>query len=110
MESENNKRGGREHYFNLIHYKKIAADNWEIFKPLLAYKPGGNSKDKQLAWMDFLNEKRNEVMHASSGKYIASDELNELKLYSDWFKANQQNAFGIDGDEDEESEDAGTSD
>lgn len=92
MENDNDKRGGREHYFNLIHYRKIAADNWDLFRPLFGYKAAGNSKEKQLSWLDFVNEKRNELYHASSGIYIASDELAELRLYLEWFVENRQSA------------------
>ena len=36
-EEEGGKRGGRENYFDLIHYRKIILDNWGIFEKILGH-------------------------------------------------------------------------
>lgn len=82
-ERDDGKRGGKEFYFDLIDYKKIATDNWELFEPLLAYGRKG-SKDKRTHWLDFLNEKRNLLYHSSSGISVSLDVLNQLQEYEDW--------------------------
>jgi len=81
-EEDDHQRGGYEYYFDLIDYPKIAAHNWTLFQPLLGYGLGG--KDKQLSWMNFVNLKRNVVSHASSGKTLSSEELNQLEEYEHW--------------------------
>ena len=34
FEDDNGKRGGREYYFDLIDYRKIATENWSLFEDL----------------------------------------------------------------------------
>lgn len=82
-EKDDGKRGGKEYYFDLIDYKKIAMENWDIFEPLLANGKKG-SKDKRTEWLDFLNEKRNILFHSSSGISISLDALNQLQEYEEW--------------------------
>ncbi|MEW6183305.1 MAG: DGQHR domain-containing protein [Bacillota bacterium] len=82
-EKDDGKRGGKEYYFDLIDYKKIAVENWDIFEPLLANGKKG-SKDKRTEWLDFLNEKRNILFHSSSGISISLDALNQLQEYEKW--------------------------
>jgi hypothetical protein len=54
MEEEKNKRGGKEYYFDLIDYRKIIADNWNLFEKVFAF--GKGNKDKRTEWLDFVNE------------------------------------------------------
>lgn len=82
-EEDDGKRGGKEYYFDLIHYKKIAMDNWDVFEPLLAYGNKGN-KDVRTSWLDFLNEQRKIVSHKSSGATVTFDALNQLHEYEKW--------------------------
>lgn len=44
FEDEDGKRGGKEYYFDLIDYRSIAVNNWELFEPLLAYGKSGNKR------------------------------------------------------------------
>jgi hypothetical protein len=66
---------------NLIHYRKIATEHWDIFKDLLGFGKPGASKDKQTAWMNELNEKRKIVSHASSAISLSLEDLTQLQEY-----------------------------
>jgi DGQHR domain-containing protein len=81
-EEDDHQRGGYEYYFDFVDYLKIAANNWELFQPILGYGTGG--KEKQLAWLSFVNLKRNIVFHVSTGKTLTIDELNQLEQYGQW--------------------------
>jgi DNA sulfur modification protein DndB len=83
-EEEDGKRGGVEHYFDLIHYKKIISDNWNLFKDIFGY--GKGNKDKQSEWIGEINEMRKIVSHASSGKMVSMEELQKLQTYHEWLK------------------------
>ena len=81
-EEDDHSRGGYEYYFDLVDYPKIVLHQWTLLQPLLGYGSGG--KEKQLSWMNFVNLKRNIVSHASSGKTLSPDELNQLEQYEQW--------------------------
>ncbi len=83
-EEDNGKRGGKEFYFDLIHYKKIVIepDNWPLFDSTLGYEKG--SKDQKTRWIDFVNEKRKIVSHASSGINISFEDLDQIEHYGEW--------------------------
>jgi DGQHR domain-containing protein len=83
-EDDDHQRGGYEYYFDLIDYPKIALHNWQIFQPILGYGSGG--KEKQLSWLNFVNLKRNIVSHASSGKTLTIEELDQLEQYGEWLR------------------------
>jgi len=83
-EDDDHQRGGKEYYFDLIDYQKIALHNWQVFQPILGYGTGG--KDKQLSWLNFVNSKRNIVSHASSAKALTIDELSQLEQYDEWLQ------------------------
>lgn len=82
MEEDKNKRGGKEYYFDLLDYKKIIHDNWEIFEKKFGYGKGG--KDKRTEWLDFINEVRRIVAHASSGKTVTLDHYQRLQTLNQW--------------------------
>lgn len=82
MEEDKNKRGGKEYYFDLIDYKKILHENWQIFENTLAF--GRGNKDKKTEWIDFINETRKIVAHASSGKTVKIDDYNKIEEYHTW--------------------------
>ena len=82
-EEDDHKYGGKEKYFDLLDYKRIALDNWGIFEPLLAYEKTGN-KEKKISWMNFVNGKRNIVSHASSGVTLSVEDLSQLQEYERW--------------------------
>lgn len=83
FEEEGGLRGGKEHYFDLIDYSKIALQNWHLFESILAYGKSG-SKEKRLSWLNFVNEKRNIVSHPSSAVTLTLDELGQLEEYERW--------------------------
>ena len=84
FEEDGGKRGGKEHYFDLIDYSKIALQNWQIFEPILAYGKAGLSKERRLSWMNFINEKRNIVAHPSAAVTLTLEELAQLEDYQAW--------------------------
>ncbi len=84
-EDDNQQRGSKENYFDLVDYSKIALENWSIFEPILAYGKSGN-KAARLAWLNFVNEKRNIVSHVSSGINLSREELDQLEEYDRWFE------------------------
>ena len=83
-EEDDNKRGGKEFYFDLIDYRHIAAapQNWPIFEPILGSGKGG--KDKKLEWLDYVNEKRKLVMHVSAAVVLPMSDLNRLQEIEQW--------------------------
>ncbi len=78
MQEDNNSRGGEEHYFNLIDYRRIVLNHWTEFQDLFGIEKKGN-KDSRTSWMSFMNDIRNAVSHASSGKTVTIEELDELR-------------------------------
>lgn len=82
MEEDKNKRGGREFYFDLIDYKKIILDNWQLFENIYGF--GKGNKDKRVEWIDFINETRKIVAHASSGKTVKIEDYNKIEEYHNW--------------------------
>jgi DNA sulfur modification protein DndB len=82
FEEDDGKRGGKEYYFDLIDYRKIVEEHWELFETILAY--GKGNKEKRTEWMAFVNEKRNIVSHASSGVTLSLDDLTQLEEYEVW--------------------------
>lgn len=103
QENDDNHRGTREAYFDLIDYRNVALANWTVFQNLLGYGKKNDSKDKQTKWMVEVNDLRNQVAHASSGVMLKSDALAQLEEYEDWLK--KKVAFvGDDTSEEEQSE------
>lgn len=83
FEQDDGKRGGREFYFDLIDYRKIATDHWDLFESLLAYGKAGG-KEKKTQWLVTVNESRKVVAHASSGKTLTLEELETLQSIEQW--------------------------
>lgn len=83
FEEEDGKRGGKEFYFDLIDYRDIAVNNWDVFEKLLAYGKTGN-KDKRTLWLNFVNDKRKIVAHASSAMTLTIEDLAQLEEYDLW--------------------------
>lgn len=108
-ESDDNRRGDKEAYFDLIDYRNIALANWTIFQNLLGFGKKNESKDKQTRWMVEVNECRNQVAHASSGVMVKSDSLVQLEAYEEWLK-NKVASIGDDEGDGERQTDSATSD
>ncbi len=89
FEEEEGKRGGKEHYFDLIDYSKIAQENWNIFEPILGMGKSG-AKDKKLSWLNAVNEKRKIVAHSSAAVTLTIEELAQLEEYEIWLNARVQ--------------------
>lgn len=83
FEEDEGKRGGRENYFDLIDYAKIALENWELFEPILAHAKTGK-KEARLHWMNVVNEKRNIVSHPSAAVTLTLEDLALLEEYDSW--------------------------
>ena len=79
FEEDGGTRGGKECYFDLIDYSKIALENWRLFEPILAY--GSGPKAKKLSWLDFVNHKRNIVFHPSAAVSLAIEDVQQLQNY-----------------------------
>ena len=96
FEEDDGKRGGKEYYFDLLDYRKIALNHWEVFEPLMAYGKKGN-KEKRTEWLVFVNEKRNIVSHASAAISISTTDLNRLEEYEQWLTdQTSDNHYGED--------------
>ena len=83
FEEDEGKRGGKENYFDLIDYAKIAIENWELFEPILSYEKTGK-KEARIHWMNVVNEKRNIVSHPSAAITLTLDDLALLEEYDHW--------------------------
>lgn len=83
FEEEDGKRGGKEHYFDLIDYREIIQENWAIFESLLGYGRTGG-KDKKTSWIHTVNETRRVVAHASASAVVSLEELNRLEEIDRW--------------------------
>ncbi len=83
-EDDDNKRGGKEFYFDLIDYRHIVAypQNWSLFETTLGFGKGG--KDKKLDWLDYVNEKRKLVAHASASVVLPVQDLSRLQEIDHW--------------------------
>lgn len=91
FEEDDGMRGSKEFYFDLIDYREIVTNNWQLFEPILAYGKSG-SKDKRTLWMVTVNNTRNIVAH-HTGKSVSLEDLNQLQEYDTWlagkFSVNQ---------------------
>jgi DGQHR domain-containing protein len=81
-EEDKNRRGGREFYFDLIDYRKIISENWELFEKNFGYGKGG--KEKRTDWIADVNEIRKIVAHASSGKTVSLEDHDKVVAYYNW--------------------------
>ncbi|MGA1978411.1 MAG: DGQHR domain-containing protein [Bacteroidales bacterium] len=91
MEEDKNKRGGKEYYFDLIHYRRIIIENWELFERTFAFGSKGN-KDKKTEWLEFINETRKIVAHPSSGKIVSIEDYTKLEEFHNWLITQIQEA------------------
>ncbi|MFZ2648747.1 MAG: DGQHR domain-containing protein [Burkholderiaceae bacterium] len=94
-EQDDKRRGSMEAYFDLMDYRKIVVDQWQIFQNILGYGKKSESKDRQTKWFVEVNDWRNVVAHPSSGKTVSLEELAKLVMYETWLKGRQQGTEGI---------------
>lgn len=86
IENDDNKRGRREAYLDLIDYRAVALSQWGMFQQILGYGKKTDSKDKQTKWMQEVNDMRNTVAHASSGVSLSIEQVATLERYEQWLK------------------------
>ncbi|NWD78630.1 DGQHR domain-containing protein [Pseudomonas gingeri] len=86
-EGDDNKRGAKEAYFDLLDYRTIALANWNVFQSLLGQGKKNESKEKQTKWLVDVNDMRNTVAHASSGVSLSVEKLSSLKQHEVWLKS-----------------------
>ena len=75
-------KGEREDYLDILDFRKIVLENWQIFQDVLAHGAGG--KDKKTKWIEQLNSMRKIVMHPAKAQYITWDQLATLQEYDEW--------------------------
>jgi DGQHR domain-containing protein len=74
-------RPALEESFDLINYKQVILDNWQLFGE--KYSRGKGKKTDKMSWMDELNTVRRKVAHPERGR-VSSDELNFLNEILNW--------------------------
>jgi hypothetical protein len=87
INDEAGKKGGREQNFDLIDYREVIQDNWQLFESTLAR--GKGSKDGRTKWIAEVNDLRKPVVHASRGQSlpITEEQLSFLQEIRDWLEA-----------------------
>lgn len=86
FENDDGKRGTKEAYFELIDYRRIALERWELLGPIFGYGSSGN-KDKKTKWMVDVNDLRNLVSHVSSGVTLSVEQVAELEQRERWLES-----------------------
>lgn len=87
INEEAGKKGGREENFDLIDYRTIINDNWELLGDL--FGRGKGNKEAKTKWLVEVNELRKPVMHASKGVSlpITEEQLTSLEDIEVWLRA-----------------------
>jgi len=80
-ENDDGRRGGKEYYFDLLDYRNIILQNWELFGPIFGFGKANSSKDKRTSWIMEVNEWRNVVSHVSAGRSVSLEQLASLEDY-----------------------------
>jgi len=102
QEQDDNRYGGKEAYFDLMDYRKIIIENWNIFEPIFGYGKSGN-KEKRTSWLVFVNQKRNIVAHPSTARNITLEDLSELEKYKEWLESKiQESVYDVEAEEEDE--------
>jgi DNA sulfur modification protein DndB len=92
FESDDKRRGSLEAYFDLLDYRKIALDQWPIFQNIVGYGKKNESKDRQTKWFVDVNDWRNIVAHASSGRSVSVEDVEKLVEYEKWLRTKRDSA------------------
>jgi hypothetical protein len=82
FEEDDGSRGAKAFYFDLIDYRDVITNNWQLFEDTLAYGKSGN-KIKRTEWIVKLNDIRKVVSHYT-GKSVSIEELNQIQEYDAW--------------------------
>jgi len=85
FEEDDGSRGEKRFYFDLIDYRDIIINNWQLFENILSYGKGGK-KEKRTSWIVTLNNIRQVVSHYT-GKSVSLEELNQIQEYDVWLTA-----------------------
>jgi hypothetical protein len=85
FENDDGKRATKEAYFELIDYRRIALERWDIFGTIFGYGTSGN-KEKKTKWMVDINEMRNLVSHPSSGATLSVEQVAEIEQRQRWLE------------------------
>jgi hypothetical protein len=87
INEQGGKSGGREENFDVIHYREIVSENWDLFEKILGRGEKG-SKDKRTKWIHDVNELRQKVVHASKGQSlpITEEQLAILEDIREWLQ------------------------
>lgn len=101
-EEDDGQRGKKEYYFDLIDYRNIIQQHWNLFGDLLGYGKANLSKEKRTTWLNDINDVRKIVAHGSSGRSVTVEQLSQVEVYSQWF---QDQVNKLNGDKDEDSDD-----
>jgi DNA sulfur modification protein DndB len=106
QEDDKNRRGSREAYFNLIHYRDIIENKWVLLGPIFGRGKRTDRKSMQTAWLVRTNEIRQIAAHGSSGAKVSLEQLSELQEYHDWLYARatgeaEESADDVESDEGE---------
>jgi DNA sulfur modification protein DndB len=102
-EDDKGERGGKENYFDLLDYFKIALEQWKMFEPLLALEKTGK-KEQRLGWIEKLNKFRNGLFHPSSGVTLSIEDLSLIQSYERALYEKQSSSSSVES-ENAESED-----
>lgn len=84
---EDQGKGKKEQYLDLIDFRTIAVNNWSLFQDSLAFGKSGN-KEAKTAWIQKLNEMRKIVMHPAKQQAITFEQLAQLREYQETLTQN----------------------
>jgi hypothetical protein len=82
-------KGAKETYLDLIDFRTIAVSNWNLFEEMLAFGKTRN-KEKRTQWIVRLNDMRKVVMHPAKQQVLTWDDLTELDGYASWIRARRE--------------------
>ncbi len=79
---EEQGKGRKDEYLDLIDYRTIVLNNWPLFQDSLGFGFGkSGNKQAKTDWMQRLNEMRKVVMHPTKGKVVTFEQLAQLREY-----------------------------
>jgi DNA sulfur modification protein DndB len=87
INDDQGKKGGKEQNFDLIDYRVVITNNWDVFQS--TFGRGKGNKEARTKWIADVNELRKTVMHASKGIHlpITEEQLSLLRELSEWLDA-----------------------